>query len=280
MRSVFCVVENVELRYNGENDRAIGSDGMTTVVMRELVIGEGMPKICVPVVGRTLDGILAQVEALRDVSFDVMEWRADFYELVEDLDAVRVVLGEIRTVMPEKPLIFTFRSETEGGERMLCVEHYVALLKMVMASGYVDAVDVELFKGDAEVAELVTEAKKHDVKVVMSSHDFEKTPGEDEIVARLCKMQELGADLPKIAVMPHSAADVLTLLLATNRMVTEFADRPVITMSMAGLGLVSRLTGEIFGSALTFASVGEVSAPGQIEVETLRQALDVLHSNK
>lgn len=280
MRSVFCVVESVELRYNGENDRGIGSDGMKPVIMRNLVIGEGKPKICVPVVGRTLDGILVQVKALRDVEFDVIEWRADFYNLVEDLEAVRVVLREIQKVLPEKPLIFTFRSEAEGGERTLCLEHYMALVKMAIASGYADAVDVELFMGDMEAAELVAEAKKYDVKVIMSSHDFEKTPSEAEIVGRLVKMQQFGADLPKVAVMPHNAADVLILLCATNRMMTEFSNRPVITMSMGGLGLVSRLSGEIFGSALTFASVGEASAPGQIEVETLQKVLDVLHSNK
>ena len=61
-------------------------------------------------------------------------------------------------------------------------------------------------------------------------------------------MQELGADIPKIAVMPTCRRDVLTLLCATEEMYTEHADRPIITMSMAGTGLISRLCGEVFGS--------------------------------
>ena len=65
-------------------------------------------------------------------------------------------------------------------------------------------------------------------------------------------MQELGADIPKIAVMPQCKKDVLTLLEATREMAEEHADRPIITMSMAGTGLISRLCGEVFGSATYF----------------------------
>ena len=77
--------------------------------------------------------------------------------------------------------------------------------------------------------------------------------------------------------MPQSPDDVLTLLGATQEMVRRWADRPVITMSMAPLGTVSRLCGEVFGSAMTFGTAGQASAPGQIPAEELRQVLDILH---
>ena len=102
----------------------------------------------------------------------------------------------------------------------------------------------------------------------------------DEIVRRLCKMQELGADIPKIAVMPTCRRDVLTLLCATEEMYTEHADRPIITMSMAGTGLISRLCGEVFGSALTFGAAKKASAPGQAAVNDLNNMLQFLHENQ
>ena len=114
----------------------------------------------------------------------------------------------------------------------------------------------------------------------MSNHDFDKTPEREEIVKRLCKMQELNADLPKIAVMPKSTTDVLTLLCATDDMVTKYAKTPIITMSMAGLGVISRLSGETFGSALTFGAAKVASAPGQVEVNKLSEILKILHSSK
>ena len=77
--------------------------------------------------------------------------------------------------------------------------------------------------------------------------------------------------------MPQSKLDVLTLLSATEEMNRLYADRPIITMSMAGNGIVSRLCGEVFGSAVTFGAGKKVSAPGQIGVEELRKILTVLH---
>ncbi len=77
--------------------------------------------------------------------------------------------------------------------------------------------------------------------------------------------------------MPRSRADVLTLLSATEEMARRWADRPIITMSMGGDGVVSRLCGEVFGSAMTFGTAGQASAPGQIPVEELRVVLNILH---
>ena len=98
--------------------------------------------------------------------------------------------------------------------------------------------------------------------MIASNHDFRKTPPKAELISRMRKMQELGADIPKIAVMPQSTEDVLTLLSATEEMRRCYADRPVITMSMAGTGVVSRMCGEVFGSALTFGAAGKSICTG------------------
>ncbi|BDZ52013.1 hypothetical protein GCM10025867_42540 [Frondihabitans sucicola] len=69
---------------------------------------------------------------------------------------------------------------------------------------------------------------------------------------------------------------MLTLLQATE-VFAEKSSRPAMTMSMGPLGVVSRLAGETFGSCATFGSVGEASAPGQVEAGALRVTLDLLH---
>jgi len=112
----------------------------------------------------------------------------------------------------------------------------------------------------------------------MSNHDFHKTPAKEEIVKRLTKMQELGADVPKIALMPESKTDVLTVLAATLEVSEKIADRPIITMSMSKTGVISRLAGEVFGSAATFGAVQKASAPGQISVTDLRTVLSIIHA--
>ena len=142
-----------------------------------------------------------------------------------------------------------------------------------------DLVDVEAFIGDTYVEKVVKTSHECGVKVIASNHDFRKTPPKAELISRMRKMQELGADIPKIAVMPQSTEDVLTLLSATEEMRRCYADRPVITMSMEGTGVVSRMCGEVFGSALTFGAAGKVSAPGQIDVEELRTVLGIIHKS-
>ena len=89
----------------------------------------------------------------------------------------------------------------------------------------------------------------------------------------------MGADIPKIAVIPQNKKDVLVLLSATEEMATEYADRPIITMSMSGTGLISRLSGEVFGSSCTFGAVGKTSAPGQMNAADLDTILRSIHEN-
>lgn len=248
-----------------------------TVTVKGVTIGEGAPKICVPMVGESLEQLEEEAVFLKTVDLDVVEWRVDFFEQVEDLEKVKEALGAIRTILKDIPLIFTFRSAKEGGEKEVSSNYYFLLNKAIAESGLVDLVDVELFTDEHEVKSLIEAAHRNDVYVIVSNHDFDKTPAKEEIIARLRKAQGLGADLPKIAVMPRNAADVLALLDATNTMVEEYADRPIITMSMAGKGIVSRLAGEIFGSALTFGSAKKASAPGQVPVTELRNILSLIN---
>ncbi|ULO06801.1 type I 3-dehydroquinate dehydratase [Paenibacillus sp. 19GGS1-52] len=248
-----------------------------TITIKDVIIGEGIPKICVPLVGTTLSELKQETEALQLLAPDLVEWRVDFYEQVEDIQAVKEALKLIHAIIPNLPLIFTFRSAKEGGEKQVNTEYYIELNKAAAESGLVDIIDVELFNEEADIRGLIAAAHVHNVFVILSNHDFNGTPARDEIISRLCRAQELGGDLPKIAVMPKSAGDVLTLLEATHIMKEQYADRPIITMSMAGAGVISRLAGEVFGSALTFGAAHKPSAPGQVAVTELRDVLSLLH---
>lgn len=264
-----------------ENVQTIGGKlSMNTVKVRNIEIGSGVPKICVPIVGVTKDEIIAEAKTFDSIPVDVVEWRVDWFEGVFEFDKVEDVLKDLREALGETPILFTFRTSKEGGEKAIEAQPYKELNIAAAKTGYVDLVDVEAFTGDEIVKEIVAAAHECGVKVVASNHDFDKTPEKDEIVRRLCKMQELGADIPKIAVMPTCRRDVLTLLCATEEMYTEHADCPIITMSMAGTGLISRLCGEVFGSALTFGAAKKASAPGQAAVNDLNNMLQFLHENQ
>ena len=250
---------------------------MNTVQVKNTVIGEGRPKICVPIVGRTKTDILEEAKKITTLPVDVVEWRVDWFDDVFATEKVLETAKELQEVLKDIPVLLTFRTSKEGGEKEISVSDYAALNIAAAQSGYVDLIDVEAFTGDDVVKTIIDAAHKAGVKVIASNHDFFKTPAKADIIYRLRKMQDMNADIPKIAVMPQNKKDVLTLLAATEEMTTNYADRPIITMSMAGTGVISRLCGEVFGSSMTFGAAKKASAPGQMGVNDLSTVLDLLH---
>ncbi|KSZ60241.1 3-dehydroquinate dehydratase [Rhodococcus pyridinivorans KG-16] len=248
---------------------------ITPVRVKDVVIGEGAPTIVVPVTGRTPEELCEQIAAVADRA-DVVEWRVDFFHTVDDVASVVAQAGALAEQVQGTPLLATCRTSNEGGEIAIGDDAYADLTVALAESGAVDLVDVEYRRDRTAVERIVAAAHARGVAVVASNHDFDATPPKDEIVARLRQMQELGADICKIAVMPRSTADVLTLLDATRTMHEDHADRPLITMSMGGLGVVSRIAGHVFGSAATFGMVGTASAPGQVDADELRSVLGLI----
>lgn len=250
---------------------------MNTIKVKNVVLGAGIPKICSSIIGKTKDEILNQAEKMKNLPIDVIEWRVDFYEDVYNIDLVKNTIKSLSNIIEEIPLLFTFRTLKEGGQKDIETSYYIELNKEISKTKYADLIDVELFMGDFVVKDILNIAHQYNNKVVLSNHDFTKTPRKDDIIYRLRKMQELGADIPKVAVMPKSKGDVLELLSATVIMSENYANTPIITMSMSNDGVISRISGETFGSALTFGAVEKQSAPGQINVRDLHNVLEILH---
>ena len=249
---------------------------MNTLKVKNIVFGEGIPKICAPLVATGYEVLIKEAARFPSLPIDVAEWRADWYEGILSPDTSLEALPGLTDALKGIPLLFTFRTHKEGGNLPASADAYCELLRRAIGSGFIDIVDVELFTGDGIVRELTDLAHRNGIRVILSSHDFSATPDKEEILNRLKHMEALGADIAKIAVMPNSPADVLTLLSATEQAFRTLSC-PVISMSMKGTGLVSRLSGEIFGSCLTFGSVGGASAPGQIDVTELKMLLETMH---
>lgn len=252
---------------------------MKSVTVRNLTIGTGMPKICVPIVGSSREDILEQAAAIKNSPADLVEWRVDCLAGISTLSLLTVLtfLSELRKTLGDLPLLFTFRTAKEGGEKELSPRDYEELYKSALSAGLVDLLDVEMSQGEEMVSKLLHIAHGKGVPVIVSSHDFAKTPSREDLVKTLKTMEAWGADIAKVAVMPQTEEDVETLLCATEDF-RETADIPAITISMGERGMVSRLSGEVYGSAVTFGTVGAGSAPGQMDAVLLKQALEQTHA--
>ncbi|MGT2638105.1 type I 3-dehydroquinate dehydratase [Streptococcus ratti] len=247
---------------------------MKTVTVENVVFGQGRPKILIPLVGARESEILEAAAQAKELDCDVIEWRIDFYEFVEEAQKVAALSLKVKEAA-QKPVLVTFRTAKEGGAHEIPDALYFEIYRTILAQGRADLIDLELFMNQTEVQKLIELAHEKGTKVIMCNHDFDATPAKGEIVRRLTMMEECHADICKIAVMPQSSHDVLTLLQATAERYAS-AQTPLITMSMGALGMVSRVSGEVFGSSATFGAAAKASAPGQVPVSELRTILETL----
>lgn len=247
--------------------------------VRGLVLGGSKPAICLPLVGDSRIKVLEEAEALEGLRPDLLEWRIDGYENVEDIPDCLSLLKEMRTIIGDIPLIFTCRIDQEGGMRTIAREDRLNLVCAAMESGDIDILDVELCNGRDFIDSVKKQAVKCNVKLVLSYHNFTETPSEAFIYSKLAAAQEAGADIAKLAAMPQNYDDVLTLLRATLKARNEVIDGPIVTMSMGEEGGLSRLAGGLYGSDVTFAVGMRSSAPGQIPIEDLKMGMSLLYSS-
>lgn len=253
---------------------------MESIKIRELVIGEGMPKICVPIVGKTKEEICLDAQNIMEQAAlpDLAEWRADCFLNISDKEQMFEILHSLRRILGNLPILFTLRTKKEGGEWEFSYDTYEKKLLQVSESGFVDAVDIEAFFREEKTAGLIEKVKRCGVAAVASNHDFLKTPPKEEMMRRLTRMKEWNADIAKLAVMPQNLQDVMALLEATKEVSQQENMCPLITMSMSEMGEISRICGEMSNSAVTFACVGKASAPGQMEIGELKRGMQFVHS--
>ena len=244
----------------------VGRKGVIMVRIGHAVLGEKGTKICVPIVGTTMKEILDATAVACNTPCHVVELRIDYYERAYSIDAIIELLMLIKPQLKGRALLFTWRTKGEGGEKSISSQDYFTMLERIIPTGLVDAIDIELFFDQDRMLKTIE----------FANHDFNGTPSHEVIVNRLLQMKEFLADVPKMAVMPNTTGDVLTLLEATAEVKALYPSDPIITMAMGPLGAVTRTAGALFGNAMTFASAGKASAPGQIDVHELKRILDTI----
>ena len=245
------------------------------VIVKGHLLDRHRPTVCVPVTKNTEEEILKEIRHLCRQDVEMIEWRADFYEDLLDEEKLKQILEKIGRIVEDHILLVTIRTKAQGGEIALDETEYARLLLTIAITHKADILDVELLSLK-DPARSIARLHEHGTVILASHHDFDKTPEKAVMLSVLEHMKEADADLVKLAVMPKSMEDVLLLLEATLQFHRQDPHVPLITISMGSLGLLSRLTGQIFGSCITFASMGQASAPGQIDAKELAEALDFI----
>lgn len=233
-------------------------------------------KTIVPITAKTKEQALAQAQVIANTAdADLAEFRIDLLSFASDTKQVIALGHELKKILGHKPMIATIRTKNEGGQLEISDADYGKTYQAYLKNPFMDCLDVEMFRDQNVVSEIVQKAHQKKVLVVMSNHDFQKTPSQDEIEKRLLKQDQMGADILKIAVMPKSKQDVFTLMNATLK-VSQQTTKPLLTMSMGQLGTISRVATANMGGSYSFGMIGQASAPGQIDVTKLKQILQTV----
>lgn len=239
--------------------------------------GGALPVIITPLVGATREAILDEVAAIVPKRPDLLEWRVDFFAAIGEPAAVVATALAIREAAGGIPVLLTRRNVSEGGTPIPIAEaQVVAMYVAACEARCVELIDYELSNAPADLRRLREVSAASGVAMIMSYHNFQLTPDAATLDSKFAAAEKLGADVAKVAVMPQNAQDVLALLAATDR-ARQTIGIPLISMSMGGVGSLSRIMGWVYGSAATFAVGKSSSAPGQIAIEDLRAVLAVVH---
>ena len=220
-----------------------------------VTLGEGMPKVCVPVMGADARALRAAADAAR-AQADLIELRLDSVSPEMDAARLRAACRTVREAAQGTAILATMRTARDGGAGDADAARYEALLVMLARERLCDALDVELSVGEAAFSRIARAAHEAGMPVIGSCHDFEKTPDAEEMAARLCRMAALGADICKIAVMPRKRRDVVALTAACAQ-ADDALTQPIIAISMGEMGMPTRICAEAMGSELRHGGRGE-----------------------
>lgn len=293
--------------------------GRTDTRRRSCTFG-GPSRIITPLISPDPQGLLKELKECEGEAVDLVEWRVDYmleqlmrsyampqtgvlqslshpldnahgvenmergsveHETYDDAhhaaDTVESILVQTATTLVEHshlPVLATIRTRDEGGQVALDIQSYSRYLPTL--ASVCDAVDVEIMRSGST---LIDECHRAGARVVASAHFFEGTPPLESIEEIFASMDWAGADILKIAAMPLNARDTINLMTAQVDASERYA-RPVITIAMGPLGMVTRICGEPMYSAATFATVKARSAPGQLSVAETRRILNVLEDGE
>ena len=152
--------------------------------VKNITIGEGMPKVCVPVINRNHQDIIAELMRLEKLDIDLIELRIDYFaDLLNDQELISL-FNEIASLSLTKGIILTYRSEKEGGNGQLSIQEYIELYKLAVSSNAFDIYDVELSSGTNAIITLTSLIHQAGKKVLMSMHDFKRTPSIDTMMEK------------------------------------------------------------------------------------------------
>ena len=208
------------------------------------------------------DHVLGAMIKARDEGADLLEWRLD---VTSEPD----VTGVLRQA--PLPVIATVRSEEQGGRFVGSKREQLRLILQAAESGC-SYLDWEFCPGQALPAELSNIRNR----VILSYHDLQTTPVDEELMSLFEEMAVTGVEVVKIVTRAQKMEDNQTLLRLIGH--GRRQGQQVVAFCLGTLGRISRVACLLVGGSFTYAALetGAEAAPGQLTLSEMRQVLEIL----
>jgi len=222
---------------------------------------------------KSIKGFLSAVKKAEKLRTGLIEIRADGLENQAE-DNIKKLLKEVRKITEkDTEIIFTLRKKEEGGKFKGSEKERIEIMKSCLDSCGFDLIDIELSAEKKALKEIVKKAGEKNKKIIVSFHDFKKTPSKRKMIEIIKKEIGAGADIAKLAVKTNSKEDVIKLLKVT---LSAKKLGKVITIGMGKAGKVSRILTPLLGSEVTYGYLNKPTAEGQISVKSLKLLFEAI----
>jgi len=226
--------------------------------MRRSLKDKDWRKVCLPIVEKTVKKALEAIKEANRLA-DIIELRMDYLRDSE--------LGLLLNARG-KPFIITNRRKEEGGKYRSNEKSRFRILREAIELG-ADYVDVEMSTEKSLLRDLIANKKR--TKIVLSFHDFRKTPSQEELKKLFNCMTRTGGDVVKIVSFARSWEDnfnILSLIPYAKK-----REQEIVAFCMGERGKMSRIFGPFMGAVWTYAALSreKTSAPGQLTVWEMKE---------
>ncbi len=214
-------------------------------------------KTCVSIAEKTPNGVKKILKIALKKS-DYVELRLDFLKIEHIPEVLEIVKKDLNKI------VCTLRPKTEGGKFPGNEKERIAILKLIAEyNPFLLDVEFNTLKRNSSLRKYLKSTK---TKLLVSWHDFKKTPSSAELKKKMNQMSKLSSNV-KIVSTAKSTSDSNRMLELYNKK----GKNNLISFAMGDLGRISRILCLYLGSPYTYVSLGKAIVPGQFSVDEVKK---------
>ena len=221
-------------------------------------------KTCISIAESSPNKIKIKLKAALKKS-DYIEIRLDFLKMEQVPIALEIIKKDLNRI------VCTLRPKTEGGKFSGTEKERISIIKLIAEyNPFLLDIEYNTLKKNKELLKYLKTTK---TKLLVSWHDFKKTPKSAELKNQINQMSKFSSNV-KIVSTAKSTEDATRML----ELYSKKGKNNLISFAMGDAGRISRILCLYLGSPYTYVSLGKAVAPGQFSVDEVNKIINLKKS--